>query len=67
MLRETPPRPAAEPAATSRFDGVDLLRGLSIIAVILLHGQIRLHVYSILLKTTLPGSSAFSSGTAATA
>jgi len=32
----------AEAAATSRFDGIDLLRGLSIVAVILLHAQIRL-------------------------
>jgi peptidoglycan/LPS O-acetylase OafA/YrhL len=32
--------------ATLRFDGIDLLRGFSIIAVILLHGQIRLHSYS---------------------
>jgi len=37
-LVERPP----ERAATIRFDGVDLLRGLSIIAVVLLHGQIRL-------------------------
>lgn len=32
----------AEPASTLRFDGVDFLRGLSIIAVVLLHGQLRL-------------------------
>jgi peptidoglycan/LPS O-acetylase OafA/YrhL len=32
----------AEPASTLRFDGVDLLRGLSIISVLLLHGQLRL-------------------------
>jgi peptidoglycan/LPS O-acetylase OafA/YrhL len=44
-----------KPAATSRFDGIDLLRGLSIIAVILLHASIRLHGYSILVKTMLPG------------
>jgi peptidoglycan/LPS O-acetylase OafA/YrhL len=38
-----------------RFDGIDLLRGLSIIAVILLHGQIRLYyTYSISIRTLLP-------------
>jgi peptidoglycan/LPS O-acetylase OafA/YrhL len=43
------------PAATPRFDGVDLLRGLSIIAVILLHGQIRLlYTYSISIQPLLP-------------
>jgi len=43
------------PAATQRFDGVDLLRGLSIIAVILLHGQIRLlYFYSINTQALLP-------------
>ena len=45
----------SQPAATPRFDGVDLLRGLSIIAVILLHGQIRLlFTYSISIQTLLP-------------
>jgi peptidoglycan/LPS O-acetylase OafA/YrhL len=45
----------AVPAATPRFDGVDLLRGLSIIAVILLHGQIRLlYAYSISIQSLLP-------------
>lgn len=45
----------AERAATPRFDGVDLLRGLSIIAVILLHGQIRLlYTYSISVQPLLP-------------
>ena len=45
----------AEPAATSRFDGIDLLRGLSIIAVILLHGQIRLlFTYSDSIQDLLP-------------
>ncbi len=43
------------PAATPRFDGVDLLRGLSIIAVILLHGQIRLlYTYSTSIQGLLP-------------
>jgi len=46
MTQETRPKQFFERPATSRFDGVDLLRGLSIIAVILLHGQIRLHSYS---------------------
>jgi peptidoglycan/LPS O-acetylase OafA/YrhL len=49
-----PPATAIEPAASSRFDGIDLLRGLSIIAVILLHAHIRLHGYSILVKEMLP-------------
>ncbi|MGD0733073.1 MAG: acyltransferase [Terracidiphilus sp.] len=31
-----------EPPATLRFDGIDVLRGYSIIAVVLLHGQLRL-------------------------
>ena len=45
----------ADPAATPRFDGVDLLRGLSIIAVILLHGQIRLlFTYSTSIQGLLP-------------
>jgi len=45
----------AEPAATMRFDGVDLLRGLSILAVILLHGQIRLRFsYDIDINSLLP-------------
>lgn len=46
MVRETQSKQFFERPATSRFDGIDLLRGLSIIAVILLHGQIRLHGYS---------------------
>ncbi len=55
MAPETDPRPLTEPAATARFDGVDLLRGLSIIAVILLHGLIRLpYTYSISIHTLLP-------------
>ena len=38
-----------------RFDGVDLLRGLSIIAVVLLHGQIRLRFsYDIDIDSLLP-------------
>jgi peptidoglycan/LPS O-acetylase OafA/YrhL len=55
MAPETHARPFTERAATPRFDGVDLLRGLSIIAVILLHGQIRLYyTYSISIRTLLP-------------
>jgi peptidoglycan/LPS O-acetylase OafA/YrhL len=54
MTSETRPKPFSEPAATLRFDGVDLLRGLSIIAVILLHGQIRLRGYSIPVQATMP-------------
>ena len=33
--------PKPTPAATARFDGIDLLRGLSILAVLLLHIKIR--------------------------
>ena len=55
MAPETHLKPLTVPAATPRFDGVDLLRGLSIIAVILLHGQIRLpYTYSISIHTLLP-------------
>ncbi len=55
MAIETHSNSPAVPAATPRFDGVDLLRGLSIIAVILLHGQIRLfYTYSISIRTLLP-------------
>src|SRR5579863_3460306 len=55
MAHETRAMPFSTPAATPRFDGVDLLRGLSIIAVILLHGQIRLlYTYSISIQTLLP-------------
>ncbi len=55
MAPETLGKPYSAPAATSRFDGVDLLRGLSIIAVILLHGQIRLlYSYSISIQGLLP-------------
>lgn len=42
MNLEIEPARPSEAAATMRFDGVDLLRGLSILAVILLHAQIRL-------------------------
>ncbi len=35
------PPPASTPAAPARFHGVDLLRGLSILAVVLLHIKIR--------------------------
>jgi len=55
MTRDTRTQQPAEPASTTRFDGVDLLRGFSIIAVILLHGQIRLlYTYSISIQTLLP-------------
>ena len=55
MANETHLNSPTVPAATPRFDGVDLLRGLSIIAVILLHGQIRLlYTYSISIQTLLP-------------
>ena len=55
MADETYLNPPTIAAATPRFDGVDLLRGLSIIAVILLHGQIRLYyTYSISIQTLLP-------------
>jgi peptidoglycan/LPS O-acetylase OafA/YrhL len=55
MNSEIEPAPRIEPAATVRFDGVDLLRGLSIIAVILLHGQIRLlFSYSISIRDLVP-------------
>jgi peptidoglycan/LPS O-acetylase OafA/YrhL len=44
-----------EPSSTTRFDTIDLLRGLSIIAVILLHGQIRLlFTYQISIQDLLP-------------
>lgn len=48
-------RHQGEPASTRRFDGVDLLRGLSILSVVLLHGQLRL-IYnnSISIKGLLP-------------
>jgi len=36
------PKSIGKPAAQLRFDTIDLLRGLSILAVILLHGQLRL-------------------------
>ncbi len=42
------------PAATPRFDGVDLLRGLSIVAVVLLHTRIRFVSTGLLLGTSLP-------------
>ncbi|MGB6744761.1 MAG: acyltransferase [Terracidiphilus sp.] len=46
MAHETQPKPFFERPDTLRFDGIDLLRGFSIIAVILLHGQIRMYGYS---------------------
>ncbi len=42
MPRNTQPERYAEPAATLRFDGIDVLRGFSIISVVLLHGQLRM-------------------------
>lgn len=56
MTTEPDPAVAApKPAVTSRFDGIDLLRGLSIIAVILLHGQIRLlFTYGSSIQNLLP-------------
>lgn len=55
MANETHLNSPTVPAATPRFDGVDLLRGLSIIAVILLHGQIRLlFTYSTSIQGLLP-------------
>src|ERR1700677_4106387 len=57
MSHEEQARRLIEPAATTRFDGIDLLRGLSIIAVILLHVQVRL-LYtfssSVNVKSVLP-------------
>jgi peptidoglycan/LPS O-acetylase OafA/YrhL len=51
----TPPKRLTETPATMRFDTIDLLRGLSIIAVILLHGQIRLlFSYDISIQNLLP-------------
>jgi len=45
----------AEPPATLRFDGIDLLRGYSVIAVVLLHGQLRLlYNNSISIENLLP-------------
>jgi len=60
MGSETRPEHVPEPAATmrpatARFDGVDLLRGLSIMAVVLLHGNIRLlFSYDISIEPLLP-------------
>ncbi|MGA2649531.1 MAG: acyltransferase [Terracidiphilus sp.] len=56
MTKEAEPAATVpEPAVTSRFDGIDLLRGLSIIAVILLHGQIRLlFTYGSSIRNLLP-------------
>jgi peptidoglycan/LPS O-acetylase OafA/YrhL len=55
MPRNSLTEHAAEPASTLRFDGVDLLRGLSIISVVLLHGQLRLLFNnSISIKDQLP-------------
>jgi peptidoglycan/LPS O-acetylase OafA/YrhL len=55
MNREAPLKESLETAATSRFDGIDLLRGFSILAVILLHAQIRLlFTYSISIQSLLP-------------
>jgi peptidoglycan/LPS O-acetylase OafA/YrhL len=60
MGSETRPERVPELAATTRpatrrFDGIDLLRGLSIIAVVLLHGNIRLlFSYDISIEPLLP-------------
>lgn len=55
MPPETRPGHLPEPPVTTRFDGVDLLRGLSIIAVVLLHGNIRLlFSYDISIQPLLP-------------
>jgi peptidoglycan/LPS O-acetylase OafA/YrhL len=42
------------PAATPRFDGVDLLRGLSILVVILLHINIHMPTSASTIRTQLP-------------
>jgi len=55
MAPETHRKQLAESASTSRFDGIDLLRGLSILFVILLHCRIRLHGFGILVNDTMPG------------
>jgi len=55
MNPETQPKRLNEVHATMRFDTIDLLRGLAIIAVILLHGQIRLlFTYDISIQNLLP-------------
>ena len=56
MNLETQPQRLTETPVTMRFDTIDLLRGLSIIAVILLHGRIRLlFSYRISIQNLLPG------------
>ena len=42
MPRKSQPEHSPEAASTLRFEGIDLLRGLAIVAVVLLHGQLRL-------------------------
>src|SRR5271166_1576071 len=55
MNPETQPKRLASTPATMRLDTIDLLRGLAIIAVILLHGQIRLlFSYNISIENLLP-------------
>jgi len=55
MLRDSQLKHSAEPASTQRFDGVDLLRGLSIASVVLLHCQLRLlYNNSISIEALLP-------------
>ena len=49
MVVQTP-----EPAAAPRFDTVDVLRGISIVLVVLLHARLRLLFASASLKGTLP-------------
>ena len=40
--------------ATSRFDGIDVLRGLSILAVVLLHINLRMQAAGFSSKTMVP-------------
>lgn len=55
MDRLKPRENAHEPVGTHRFETIDLLRGLSILAVILLHGQIRLlYSYTISIQNLMP-------------
>ena len=55
MNPQTQPKRLTAAPATMRFDTIDLLRGLAIIAVILHHGQIRLlFSYDISIQNLLP-------------
>ncbi|HEX4773642.1 MAG TPA: acyltransferase [Bryobacteraceae bacterium] len=49
-----PARSSARPSITPRFDGVDVLRGLSILAVILLHTFIRMKSAGFSVQQLLP-------------